>query len=121
MLGFVLDALLAALEDVAAELVLESVESTRTSFESSESVESVESAVDSEGSVGSASLLLRTTTFLTAILTAGSSPSVPARSVAMSKNILFASISRAEGNLTINVYVPSAFTVTAGLLSEASQ
>ena len=118
MLGFVLDALLAALEDVAAELVLESEESTRTPFDSSESVES---AVDSEGSVGSASLLLRTTTFLTAILTAGSSPSVPARSVAMSKNILFASISRAAGNLTINVYVPSAFTVTAGLLSEASQ
>ena len=60
MLGFVLDALLAALEDVAAELVLESEESVRITFDSSESVESV---VDSEGSVGSASLLLRTTTF----------------------------------------------------------
>ena len=59
MLGFVLDALLAALEDVAAELVLESVESTRITFDSSESVESVdsvESAVDSEEAGASDSL-----------------------------------------------------------------
>lgn len=62
MLGFVLDALLAALEDVAAELVLESVESTRITFDSSESVESVDS-VDSEEA--GASLSVRAFTLVT--------------------------------------------------------
>lgn len=63
MLGFVLDALLAALEDVAAELVLESAESVRITFDSSESVDSVESAVDSEGA--GASLSVRAFTLVT--------------------------------------------------------
>ena len=62
MLGFVLDALLAALEDVVAELVLESVESTRITFDSSESVESVDS-VDSEEA--GASLSVRAFTLVT--------------------------------------------------------
>lgn len=56
MLGFVLDALLAALEDVAAELVLESEESVRITFDSSESV-------DSEGA--GASLSVRAFTLVT--------------------------------------------------------
>ena len=66
MLGFVLDALLAALEDVAAELVLESVESTRITFDSSESVESVDSVESAFGSEeAGASLSVRAFTLVT--------------------------------------------------------
>lgn len=88
MLGFVLDALLAALEDVAAELVLESVESTRITFDSSESVESVESvesAVDSEEAGASDSL---TTTELPSCSLSDSTTRIGLPSLSRSVNAL---------------------------------